>query len=636
MKLFNLLCCILVLLFQSSYSQDIYTSAITIPTELKENANAVIRQHNTTITVLSDDKMIVNQKQVITVLNQSGNATLDTYLYYGDDTKINDISLKILDAFGNEIEKISKSKFIDINAVDGFSLYNDDRITYVDYTPNNYPYTAIFEYEYKTASTALIPSWYPINSYNVAVQNSRYTIQNPNNLNIRSKEVNFEGYNIAKETTDGIDYALKNQPAIKYESNSDHYFNILPSLLVALETFTLRGVKGQAKDWKDFGLWMNNELLAGKTKLDESTITRAKNLVVSAQSPIEKAKILYTYMQSKTRYISVQVGIGGWQPANASDVDKLAYGDCKGLTVYMKALLEAVGVASYYTIVYAGNKRNIDSDFSSIQGNHVILNIPTENDDVWLECTSQTLPFGFLGDFTDDRDVLVITPNGGEIRKTPSYKNQTNSQMTNAEIVLNKEGVLTANLERISTGIQYGDKYSLSNLNKSDLNEHYKTKTWSYINNLDIISSEIINDRDSVKLIEKLSLQAKDYATINGEDYIFTVNIFNKNNYIPRRQRNRQLPFIIENGYIDEDNYSITIPEGFEIGILPESIEIKTQFGEYKRAFEKINESTISCKITRSINEGNYPKEKYNDYRSFRKQIAKESNLRLILKKSHQ
>ena len=635
MKLLNLLY-FLTLFFQTTHSQEFLNSALTIPSELKENANAIIRQSTTSITILAVDKMIVNKQQIITVLNQNGDDVLDTYLYYGDDTKINDISLKIFDVYGNEIEKISKSKFIDINAADGFSLYNDDKITYVDYTPNTYPYTAIFEYEYKTASTALIPTWYPINSYNVAVQNSSYNIYNPNNLKIRSKGINFENFNIEKKDTDDINYTLKNQKAIKYESDSDFYFNILPSLSVSLETFTLRGVKGKANDWKGFGQWMNNKLLTGKTKLDEATITRAKNLVIGAKSNIEKAKILYTYMQNKTRYISVQIGIGGWQPVSASEVDRLAYGDCKGLTIYMKALLEAVGIPSYYTIVYAGQKRNIDSDFSSIQGNHAILNIPNEGNDIWLECTNQTLPFGFLSNFTDDRDVLVITPNGGEIKRTSSYKNETNLQVINAQITLNEVGGLKADLERISTGIQYGNKYHLSNLNEEDLYEHYKTKTWSYINNLDVISSEIINNRDNVQLTEKLSLQARDYATKNGEDYIFTVNFFNKNNYIPKRQRNRQLPFIVKNGYRDEDNYTIQIPEGYETGLLPEPLEIKTSFGKYTRIFKKNGKNHISCKITTNINEGHYPKEKYKEYRLFRKQIAKQGNLRLILKKSHQ
>jgi transglutaminase-like putative cysteine protease len=45
----------------------------------------------------------------------------------------------------------------------------------------------------------------------------------------------------------------------------------------------------------------------------------------------KKAKKIYQYLQNKTRYISVQIGIGGFQPVTAADVDRLGYGDCKGI-----------------------------------------------------------------------------------------------------------------------------------------------------------------------------------------------------------------------------------------------------------------------------------------------------------------
>ncbi len=151
-------------------------------------------------------------------------------------------------------------------------------------------------------------------------------------------------------------------------------------------------------------------------------------LTKDASSDKDKAKILYNYLQKNTRYISIQIGIGGLEPFPASEVDRLGYGDCKALANYMRSMLSAVNIPSYYCIVKAGRrKESFHKTFANAQdGNHVILCIPFKNDTTWLECTSQNLPFGFLSDFTDDRDVVACTENGGVIMHTPKYINSTN------------------------------------------------------------------------------------------------------------------------------------------------------------------------------------------------------------------
>jgi hypothetical protein len=75
------------------------------------------------------------------------------------------------------------------------------------------------------------------------------------------------------------------------------------------------------------------------------------DLVKGFDDPVEKVRTLYNYMQQRTRYVSIQVGIGGWQPFLASVVDEKGYGDCKALAHYMKSILDAVGIRSVYTLV---------------------------------------------------------------------------------------------------------------------------------------------------------------------------------------------------------------------------------------------------------------------------------------------
>ncbi len=625
-----------LLLFISfvAFSQKEQYSIASIPLELTENANAIVRNSSVEITIDAIDKMIVKERKVVTVLNKLGNVDARMSKGYDNDTKITRLSVRVYNAQGIEIQKYKKNKFLDISAVDGFSLYTDARIKYLDYTPTAYPYTIVFDSEYKTSSTGFIQGWYPVNGYFIAVQKSSYQLNNPSMIPYRKKEMNFKDFNIERsETNTKIAYTLKDQKAFKYENSSVNSRDFLPQLKIATNKFYLKGVYGEVTNWKEFGIWMHNSLLKGRDALDGATKTKVLNLVKDVTDPIERAKIVYKYMQEKTRYISVQVGIGGWEPIAANQVDKVGYGDCKGLTNYTKALLDVAGVPSYYTVVYANEKRDIDKEFTSIQGNHVILNIPNKENDVWLECTSQTMPFGFLGDFTEDRNVLVITPEGGIIKRTPAYKNDINLQVIKADIQLDEKGNVKATLERTSEGIQYDDKYSYTSMSKEDLIKYYKSNVWSYNNNFEIKNVTLENNEDSISFKEKLSVSIQDYASLNQGEYLFRVNIFNKINQVPKRYRNRKLPLKVYRGYKDIDEYKIKIPTGFSIGVLPVIKEITNKFGSYTASLKKIDDSTLLYKRTILIKSGEYPKEDYKIYRKFRKTTAKLENLRIALTK---
>lgn len=618
--------------FKIASCQKTEYASFLIPDSLTKNSNLVIRNNTIEIRLKSIDKQIIKKHKVITVLNKLGNVNISQH--YDKDTKINKLSAKIYDAFGNEIKKYSKSKFTDISAVDGATLYSDARVKYLNYTPTAYPYTIVFESETQNSSTGFIPKWYPIEGYLTAVEKNVFKVFNPKNLTLRTKEKNFAGYPIKNLSKDNvIHYELANQPAKKYEQSSVAYFDILPVLLVASNEFALKGVSGKATNWQEFGKWYYDKLLANQNVLSDGTITKIKELTKNAKTDIEKAKIVYDFVQNKTRYISVQVGIGGWQPIPANEVDKFGYGDCKGLTNYTKALLDAIDVTSYYTVVWAKQRRDMQEGFSSIEGNHIILNIPNKEKDIWLECTSQIQPFGFLGDFTDDRNVLVVTPEGGVIKRTPAYKNEINLQEITATVVLDTKGAVTANVERVSKGIQYDDKLRIAQKSKEELEKYYKSDVWDYNNNLEIKSVKIDNNKDDIAITETVKVTINEYATASDNDYLIRLNIFNKYDYIPKRYRNRTLPLKIDRGFLDIDTYTITIPEGYTTNNLPLKKELTSKFGTYKISLEKTDDTTLIYKKYFLLKEGLHPKEDYKKYRKFMKKIAKLENTRIALNK---
>ena len=626
---------VLFLIITNAFSQQEFKTSFTIPANLTANANAVVRYNQTHIALESYSEMYITEKRIITVLNKSGDDAVNAYVYYDNNVKIKELEAIVYNAAGVQIKKIKKNDFKDVSAVDGGTLYSDSRVKYLEYTPIGYPYTLEFTCKTSNNNTAFIRPFMPLSEYFVSIENSSYQISYPDDITIRTKNKNLEDFKIEKEEIAGvIKYKAKNILAIKPEKYAPAFFDIAPKVLLASNEFALEGVHSEVTSWDDFGKWMYHDLIKHTHDLPASTTSMIQDLVKDEPNDIEKAKKIYQYVQDKTRYISVQVGIGGWKPFNASEVDRLGYGDCKGLTNYTMALLKAAGVKSNYTVVYAGkSQRSLEKDFAAMQGNHVILNIPTEDDNIWLECTSQKLPFGFIGDFTDDRDVLVITPEGGEIKHTKKYHVNESSQIISGKYKVSNEGAINAEVQVNSGGIQYDDKYWLETEAQRDLDKHYK-KRWLYINGLSISGMDIENDKTNIEFVERVTFEAPNYTKMVGDRMLLTVNAFNRNTHVPDRYRNRKFPLKVKRGFKDIDEVEIEIPSDYKVESMPDNILIENKFGQYKTEVIVKSDNVLVYKREFVINDGEFPKEDYKDFRAFYKTVSKQDNAKIALIKN--
>ncbi|SDE34416.1 DUF3857 domain-containing protein [Ulvibacter litoralis] len=617
--------------FQCVFSQTDYSIA-AIPLELVNKANSVLLSEYTEIDVSEEKKMMYTSYRAITVLNKNGNRHVDSYLHYDNYTTIKKAEVRVYDAFGKEIQHYKKKDFTDASAVGGVNLYSDDRVLYLNYTPAAYPYTLVFNSSLESSTTAFIKGWMPTEDYASSTKKSTYKlIFDPENKP-RSLHTNFEGYTIdTSEGPNSFEYTATNIPAIQYEEGSLPFESIAPRARFSLDRFYLSGVEARAKDWAEYGAWMERNLLYDVKDVPEATVAKMKSLVKDETTNIGKARKIYQYLQDKVRYISVQIGIGGWKPMLASDVDKLSYGDCKALSNYMKVLLDAVGVPSYYTILYSGDDElDITEGFSGIEGNHVILGIPEGDDIIWLECTSQDAPFGFGGNFSDDRDVLIITPEGGKIVHTKAYSSEENLQETVGKIAVNPEGGIAASFQEVSKGLQYDDKYYFEKKTSEDLITAYK-KRWSYITGLEIEKATLDNNRTDIVFTENLEVNAPKYTTLVGDDLLFCVNVFNQSQYIPSRILNRKQKLNIAMGYKDVDRFEIELPEGYVFEGLPEEKHLESKFGSYTISFKEISKNKIEYTRVLLITKGVFPPEDYAKYRSFRKKIAKYDKTKMLI-----
>ncbi len=298
----------------------------------------------------------------------------------------------------------------------------------------------------------------------------------------------------------------------------------------------------------------------------------------------------------------------------------------------MFSLLKEAGIKSHYTVVKAGeNANNIITGFSTSQFNHVIVCVPMSNDTIWLECTNQKIPFGYIGTFTDNRDVLIIDENSGKIVKTKKYSPEQNIKSTKATFYIDSLSNTTADILIDYTGLQY-DNASYFFYLTTDEQKKYLYSSIS-IPDFIITKYKITYDQKLISTIsQEIKISSKNYATNSGKRIFIPLNTLNKISETPVKPEVRKNNIVIKRSYIISDTIEYILPENFEIEYLTNNILITSDFGEYSVIIKNEN-SIVKYIRTLKINEGIWTPEKYSDFTDFYKQIVKADNEKMVLKK---
>jgi hypothetical protein len=621
----------------SADAQENYDVSL-IPKDLLPYASAVVRSEELNIEVKDLDNTFYHIKQAITILNKNGADEAEIVVFHDKANIIKGIKGIVYNQFGKPISKFSESDFEDVDAVSRSTLFDDTKVKHFNPAVSDYPYTVAYEYDIKSKQSLNFHDWVPNSSTGVAVEKSTYTFSCKPDFKIRYKELNIPvgvvtGSNKQGENT--YTWQLTNLKAIKEEPYSPNHDKYLSRVKVAPEKFEYLGVSGSFNDWNGMGKWIYDKLLASRTTLPMSTNEKMKEITNGITDPKLKAKKIYEYMQGKTHYISVQVGIGGYQPFLASDVDQQNYGDCKALVNYTQALLKAVNIDSYYCIVKSGSRKQGPlRDFASMnQFDHVILCLPFKNDTTFLECTSQQIPFGFLSDFTDDRYVLACTPEGGKLLHTPKYTAQDNLQHSKASFTINVDGTLTGDMLTTFKGTQYDNReYIIQEAPKDQVKSLQKEYP---INNLEIEKFEFKQDKSiNPTATEIIKLSAPDYGSASNGKIDFLANAINRTDGAPREVHNRHNAFYINRGYTDEDEISYTLPKGYHVDMRPASISIDKPFGKFSVSAVVIGDQLIYKRKLQVI-DGTYNKDIYQEFVDFYQAISETDNSNVTLIKNN-
>ncbi len=627
-KHFGLLLIGLLFAFQLTAGWE--TSAI--PEHLTKDANNVVRLYEVHIEMINSRKLRITREFVVTVLNEDGRDAALLVIHYDKQSSISGFDGELFDRNGKRTKRLRIRDLYDRSNVGGFSLYEDNRIKMFRPTISQYPYTVRYKYTVTYNHTAVNPRFRPVWRYKQSVQQAVLVYETPQELGMNHKTFNMEGpENTIVKNKSVYTWKIDDVQAFLHEPYSPPVEEIFPMVLLSPMVVAYNAYEGSAATWEDYGAWVA-ALNAERQQLPATTIEMLKRMVSTAETAGEKAAILYEYLQGRTRYVNISIGIGGVQPIEASTVDRVGYGDCKALSNYMMAMLQAVDVDAYYTLINSGrNKYSLHAEVPGTEFNHAILCVPDGNDTIWLECTSQQIPFGYIGRGNHNRPVLLITEEGGKMARTKSYFSH-NRKTSTAHIQLDAVGNGKANISMKSEGLYYGDMIGFDLLTVSE------QEKWIYSNhsfpNYHINGHSIENTKERLPSFTlNMDISLRSYARSTANRLFVPLDLLRNSPSQPRRVSGRKTPFVINNPYQLADTIVFTIPEGYTLESSIADIAIDNDFGSYQASVELVDNRVVYTRRLEMRN-GKYPANDYAAFAEFLSTIATSDKRQLVFRKS--
>lgn len=534
------------------------------------------------------------------------------------------------DAQGKVLKKIKKS---DLQMTEISSDLGAEHCTYfVDYTPMIFPFNVTFEWEMVNDGAVIAyPAFCPMTDYDLPVKHASYQIHCSPDNPCRYMASHCDSLLAAKSGAKEGSLTIRKQPDGTIQAE---FFNLKPLEKVDLglpiaerfpivrfapDQFEYLGTQGRLNTWLNFGKWQYG-LIKGRDELPEQIKKKVHELTDLCTTKKEKIARLYNFLYSNTRYVSIQLGIGGYQPFTAKEVATNGFGDCKGLSNYMIALLKEAGISAFYAAI-STKYADLLKDFPNMnQLNHAIAGVPLEKDTLWIECTNARYPLGYVHEDIAGHQAVIISAEGGKLVRLPKYKDTDNLQISQCHITLKDDGSAMIKCDTKKTNRQYEQALPLLLL---DAKKQQEIVLSNYHFPAPQLKSFKMTEENGMPVMQlRMDVNSGRYTDVTGKRLFFSLNPLKYDYSTLTMSGKRTSPLVVDFGYCDEEKVTVTLPEGFEVETLPKDMRIENKFFSFSSHIE-LSGKDILAAYRLEMHQGIYPAQYEEELVKAKNEIAK-------------
>lgn len=394
----------------------VFVSAATSETDIQ----AYYDYRNWQYTVASES-FTLSYRERKTILGPRGDKFNTVVVDENSFEKVKLVSLRVVDADGNELYSKDKDDFTKQCGFGAVSLYEDVCYYYFEAYSANYPYSIEFEYEVTCSSLFFLKG---------NVIQSRLPVHNAELLIATRSEVGFSyqcrGTQVTPASQPSDDggrvfrWTYANIPGYDPVAYLPSAYDEPVAVLLRPDIVEIGDRQLSPRSWGNIGSWYRD--LAEDTYVCDPMYAIDREGV----SLREQARAIYDSLTRDVRYVSISIGVGGWQPHAADLTASRKFGDCKDMTTLLISQLGHIGITAYPSLILTRDEGVTDSTFPNVMFNHVITLAIIAGDSVWMDPTCEHCRFGELPSADENTLTLLVAEDGGKLVKTPASEAENN------------------------------------------------------------------------------------------------------------------------------------------------------------------------------------------------------------------
>jgi hypothetical protein len=524
----------------------------------------------------------------------------------------------------------------DIPAQMGDPVYSDRKVRRVSLT--GVEVGSIVDYSYTTEELKpylpgdFLVSW----AVNTATRTMRsnYVIDVPESFHLRIEERNphFPRKVVVRNERSIYSWSAANLPPEKLEAfGSVDSSQIFQSIRI-----------GGNLAWSDISKWYADNARTRYT-ITPRVASKIEQILAGSKTHGDSIRAIHRWVAQDIRYVSIALGLGGYQPRAPETVVETGFGDCKDKTTLFIAALGKIGITALPVLL--SSDAHADRDLPSIaQFDHVIAGVPQGSGYQFTDLTAELVPYGELPSSEQGGFAVVVHPDGRAeeviLALEPISANREEIRITGA---LGQDGMFNGRYEETGKGssaemIRSLFENPLDSAQRADLPKGLARRLFESAD----ADSLAIFDGKNLSVLPRLSFRIRNAraAVDAGGTHILTIPLGSMAGMATMASALEQEPkrrFPIDAIKIlgpqaFTTTVSITLPTGWKAR-LPSSVSSSGVFGSYTSEYAQ---SGNELRISRTISgaRGILPPQRVTDLIAWLRQIGKDDAKFIVLEKN--